>query len=43
MRTTYREAVRAALREALQKDPRVFLRAGASYEIGFPEVSTWVR
>ena len=25
MRTTYREAVRAAIREALQKDPRVFL------------------
>jgi pyruvate/2-oxoglutarate/acetoin dehydrogenase E1 component len=25
MRTTYREAVRLALREALQRDPRVFL------------------
>ena len=25
IRTTYREAVRAALREALRSDPRVFL------------------
>ena len=37
MKTTYREAVRAALREALQSDPRVFLmgedvgRYGGSY------------
>ena len=37
MKTTYREAVRAALREALQNDPRVFLmgedvgRYGGSY------------
>jgi len=39
MRTTYREAVRTALREALQRDPRVFLmgedvgRYGGSYAV----------
>jgi len=39
VRTTYREAVRAAIREALQKDPRVFLmgedvgRYGGSYAV----------
>ncbi len=39
MRTTYREAMRAALREALQKDPRVFLmgedvgRYGGTYAV----------
>jgi len=39
MKTTYREAVRAAIREALQKDPRVFLmgedvgRYGGSYAV----------
>jgi pyruvate dehydrogenase E1 component beta subunit len=39
MRTTYREAVRAAIREALQKDPRVFLmgedvgRYGGAYAV----------
>jgi pyruvate dehydrogenase E1 component beta subunit len=39
MRTTYREAVRAALREALQRDPRVFLmgedvgRYGGTYAV----------
>jgi pyruvate dehydrogenase E1 component beta subunit len=39
MRTTYREAMRAALREALQRDPRVFLmgedvgRYGGTYAV----------
>jgi pyruvate dehydrogenase E1 component beta subunit len=39
MKTTYREAVRAALREALQRDPRVFLmgedvgRYGGTYAV----------
>ena len=39
IKTTYREAVRAALREALQRDPRVFLmgedigRYGGSYAV----------
>jgi len=39
MKTTYREAMRAALREALQRDPRVFLmgedvgRYGGSYAV----------
>ncbi len=39
MKTTYREAVRAALREALRKDPRVFLmgedvgRYGGTYAV----------
>jgi pyruvate dehydrogenase E1 component beta subunit len=39
VKTTYREAVRAALREALQKDPRVFLmgedvgRYGGTYAV----------
>ncbi|HTT36738.1 MAG TPA: alpha-ketoacid dehydrogenase subunit beta [Burkholderiales bacterium] len=39
MRTTYREALRSALREALQRDPRVFLmgedvgRYGGSYAV----------
>ncbi len=39
MRTTYREAMRAALREALRKDPRVFLmgedvgRYGGTYAV----------
>ena len=39
MRTTYREALRAALREALRKDPRVFLmgedvgRYGGTYAV----------
>jgi pyruvate/2-oxoglutarate/acetoin dehydrogenase E1 component len=39
MKTTYREAVRAAIREALQKDPRVFLmgedvgRYGGAYAV----------
>jgi pyruvate/2-oxoglutarate/acetoin dehydrogenase E1 component len=39
MKTTYREALRTALREALQKDPRVFLmgedvgRYGGSYAV----------
>src|SRR4249919_1502855 len=39
MKTTYREAIRTALREALTKDPRVFLmgedvgRYGGSYAV----------
>jgi len=39
MKTTYRDAIRAALREALQKDPRVFLmgedvgRYGGTYAV----------
>ena len=39
MKTTYREALRAALRDALERDPRVFLmgedvgRYGGAYAV----------